>query len=118
MAGKKSNHILGAMRHHNIVFFVVAVLVAFGIFGLTQMNKDEFPQFTIRQGVVAAIYPGASAQEVEEQVTKPLERFLFTYQEIDKERTYSVSENGIVYVFAELRTDVKDKDGTWSKIRH
>ena len=112
------NHILSAMRSHNIIFFLVACLVLFGILGLTRMNKDEFPQFTIRQGVVAAVYPGASSQEVEEQVTKPLERFLFTYEEIDKDKTYSVTENGIVYVYAELRTSVKDKDGAWSKIRH
>ena len=112
------HHILAAMRSHKIIFFIVACLVAFGIFALTRLNKDEFPQFTIRQGVVAAVYPGASAQEVEEQVTKPLERFLFTYAEIDKEKTYSVTENGIVYVYAELRVSVTDKDGAWSKIRH
>ena len=112
------HHILAAMRSHKIIFFIVACLVAFGIFALTRLNKDEFPQFTIRQGVVAAVYPGATAQEVEEQVTKPLERFLFTYAEIDKEKTYSVTENGIVYVYAELRVSVTDKDGAWSKIRH
>ena len=112
------HHILAAMRGHKIIFFIVACLVAFGIFALPRLNKDEFPQFTIRQGVVAAVYPGASAQEVEEQVTKPLERFLFTYAEIDKDKTYSVTENGIVYVYAELRVSVKDKDGAWSKIRH
>ena len=112
------HHILAAMRNHKIIFFIVACLVAFGIFALPRLNKDEFPQFTIRQGVVAAVYPGASAQEVEEQVTKPLERFLFTYAEIDKDKTYSVTENGIVYVYAELRVSVKDKDGAWSKIRH
>ena len=106
------------MRSHNIIFFIVACLVLFGIFALTKLNKDEFPQFTIRQGIVAAVYPGASSQEVEEQVTKPLERFLFTYAEIDKEKTYSVTENGIVYVYAELRVSVKDKDEAWSKIRH
>lgn len=115
---KKSNHILSAMRHHNIVFVVVAVLFLFGFWGLQKLNKDEFPQFTIRQGVIVAIFPGATAQEVEEQVTKPLERFLFTYSEINKKLTYSVTENGVVYVFAELRTEIADKDGTWSKIRH
>lgn len=115
---KKRDHISAAMRHHNIVFLVVVALAACGIYCLPRLNKDEFPQFTIRQGVVAAIYPGATAQEVEEQVTKPLERFLFTYQEINKDLTYSVSEDGIVYVFAELRTDVKNKDEVWSKIRH
>ena len=112
------HHILSAMRSHNIIFFIVACLVAFGIFALPRLNKDEFPQFVIRQGIVAAVYPGASSQEVEEQVTKPLERFLFTYAEIDKEKTYSVTENGIVYIYAELRVSVRDKDEAWSKIRH
>ncbi len=112
------HHILSAMRSHNVIFFVVACLVAFGMFALPKLHKDEFPQFTIRQGIVAAIYPGASSQEGEEQVTKPLERFLFTYAEIDKEKTYSVTENGVVYVYAELRVTVRDKDEAWSKIRH
>lgn len=115
---KKSNHIQSAMRYHKIVFLIVACLVVLGFYSMTQMNKDEFPQFTIRQGVVAAVYPGASAKEVEEQVTKPLENFLFTYEEIDKEKTRSVSENGIVYIFAELRISVVEKDEVWSKIRH
>ena len=106
------------MRYHKIVFLIVSCLVVLGFYSMTKMNKDEFPQFTIRQGVVAAVYPGASAKEVEEQVTKPLENFLFTYEEIDKEKTRSVSENGIVYIFAELRTSVQEKDEVWSKIKH
>lgn len=112
------NHILSAMRAHNIIYFIVGCLVLFGIFSLTKMKKDEFPQFTIRQGVVAAVYPGASAQEVEAQVTKPLEHFLFTYPEVVKDATYSVTENGIVYVFVELQPTVQNKDEIWSKIRH
>ncbi|MBP5664562.1 MAG: efflux RND transporter permease subunit, partial [Bacteroidales bacterium] len=115
---RKTNHIQSAMRYHKIVFLIVSCLVVLGFYSMTKMNKDEFPQFTIRQGVVAAVYPGASAKEVEEQVTKPLENFLFTYEEIDKEKTRSVSENGIVYIFAELRTSVQDKDEVWSKIKH
>lgn len=115
---EKRNHIESAMQHHNIIFVVCAALVIFGIYSLPNLNKDEFPQFTIRQGVVAAVYPGASAQEVEQQVAKPLERFLFTYQEIDKDATYSISKNGMVYVFVELKATVNDKDAVWSKIRH
>ncbi|MBQ9706253.1 MAG: efflux RND transporter permease subunit [Paludibacteraceae bacterium] len=113
----KRDHIQGAMRNHGIVFFVVGLLLLAGITSLPLLNKDEFPQFTIRQAVIAAVYPGATAQEVEEQVTKPLERFLFSYQEINKSRTYSVSEDGICYIFAELRVEVERKDESWSKIR-
>ncbi|MGN0032291.1 MAG: efflux RND transporter permease subunit [Candidatus Limimorpha sp.] len=113
----KRDHIQGAMRNHGVVFFLTAVLTAFGIWSLPHLNKDEFPQFTIRQGVIVAVYPGATAQEVEQQVTASLEEFLFTYQEINKKKTYSVTEDGIAYIYAELRESVDRKDETWAKIR-
>ena len=81
------------------------------------MNKDEFPQFTMRQGVVAAIYPGATAQEVEKQVTIPLENYLNGFEDIDKQNTYSISEDGIVYVYVMLRNSVAESNTAWTKIR-
>lgn len=114
---KKRDHILTAMRNHGIVFFIIILLTAFGIYALPEMNKDEFPQFTIRQGVLAAIYPGATAQEVEEQVTIPLENYLNGFEEIDKANTYSISEDGIVYVYIMLRNSVQSSNDAWTKIR-
>lgn len=114
---KGRNHIVGAMRNHNIVFFIVACLLLFGFISLPNLNKDEFPQFTIPQAVVAVIYPGATAEEMEAQVTKPLEQFLFTYQAIDKESTYSTTEDGVVYVYACLRRGITDSDEVWGKVR-
>ena len=105
------------MRNHNLVFLVVLVLTAVGIWSLPKMNKDEFPQFTIRQGVVAAIYPGATAQEVEQQVTIPLEDFLNSYVEVDKANTYSNTEDGVVYVYVSLRNSVKSAADAWTSIR-
>ena len=105
------------MAKHSLVFLLMGALVAFGIWSLPRMNKDEFPQFTIRQGVVVAIYPGATAAEVEQQVTRQLEEFLFSYEEIDKENTCSQTEDGVVYIFAELTGQVERKDETWAKIR-
>lgn len=106
------------MRKPGLVGFVIAALVAFGIWSLPHLNKDEFPQFTIRQGVVAVPYPGATAREVEEQVTGPLERYLFTFEEVNKKLTYSYSRDGMAYVFVELNVEVMNKDEVWSKIRH
>ncbi len=106
------------MRHYDIMWLIVVMFVGLGIYGLIKMNKQEFPEFTIRQGVVAAVYPGATPEEVEEQLTKPLENFLFTYQEVDKKNTYSYSRDGIVYIFVELVKSVHDKDEVWSKIKH
>ncbi len=113
----ESNHIESAMRHHRIIYAVVIALVAFGIFAMGRMNKDEFPQVTIRLGLVVGVYPGATAQEVEEQVAKPIEQYLFTFPEIDKRKTYSLSKDGMCYVFAALTPKVMNANEAWGKIR-
>jgi len=107
-----------AMKYHKIVFLIVGTLGLLGVFSLFEMPKQEFPVFTIRQGVVVGVYPGATSAEVEEQLAKPLERFLFTYKDVKKAKTYSQSRDGIVYVFVELNDDVNNKDEVWSKIKH
>ena len=111
------DHIQGALRNHSIIFFLFGVMSLFGIWALPQMSKDEFPQFTIRQGVVAAIYPGATAEDVEQQVTFPLEEFINSYEEVDKQLTYSTTEDGVVYCYVMLRNSVMRKDEVWAKIR-
>ena len=113
----KRDHIQGALRNHGIIFFVFGVLMAFGIWALPQMSKDEFPQFTIRQAVVAAIYPGATAEEVEQQVTVPLEAFINSYEEVNRQLTYSTTEDGVVYCYVMLRNSITSKDQTWAKMR-
>lgn len=100
-----------------MVFFLFGLLTVFGIWSLPRMNKDEFPQFTIRQGVVAAIYPGATAEEIEEQVTTRLENFIYSYSEVDKEMTYSVTNDGICYVYVSLRNSVASMGEAWAKMR-
>lgn len=113
----RRDHIQGALRNHRIIFFIFGVMMAFGIWSLPKMSKDEFPQFTIRQAVVAAIYPGATAEEVEQQVTIPLEAFINSYEEVDKKMTYSTTEDGVVYCYVMLRNSVRSKDEAWAKMR-
>ena len=115
---RKRGWIESAMRYHKIVLLIVSLLVLLGLYALVHMPKQEFPPFTIRQGVVVGIYPGATSAQVEEQLAKPLEQFLFTYKEIDKAKTYSMSQDGIVYVMVELTDEINDKDEVWSKIKH
>ena len=106
------------LRHYSITLMIVALLFILGIYGLIQMPKDEFPHATIRQGVVVAVYPGATTEEVEEQVARPLERFLFTYREVYREKTSTTSQNGMCIVMVRLNDDVNNKDEVWSKIKH
>lgn len=118
MANKRKNIIEVIMTNPNIVILFVSILCALGVYGLINMNKQEFPEFTLRLGVIAGVYPGATAEQVEEQLTAPLEDFLFTYAEVDKEKTFSVTKNGIVYVYVALHQIVENDDEAWAKIRH
>lgn len=105
------------MKHHGIVMALFLGLMAFGIWSLPRMNKDEFPQFTIRQGLLVALYPGATASEVEQQVTLPLENYVNSFEMVDKQLTYSISEDGIAYVYIMLRLVDVDNEKAWTKIR-
>src|SRR5574344_1771520 len=115
---KKIGIIEWAMKYRQIIILFVSLLVLFGVYSLVVMPKQEFPVFTIRQGLVIGVYPGATSAEVEEQLAKPWEKFILTYKEVKKKKTYSVSKDGMVIVNVELNDDVKNKDEFWSKFKH
>jgi multidrug efflux pump subunit AcrB len=92
--------------------------MAFGIYGLADMKKNEFPDFTIRQGIVVAVCPGYTANEVERQVTEPLEDYIFSYKEVRKAKTISTSRDGMAVIQVQLNDNIKDKDEFWSKFKH
>ncbi len=106
------------MEHYSITLLIVGILFVMGIYGMYIMPKDEFPHATIRQGVVVAVYPGATSEEVEQQVARPLERYLFTYGEVNRVKTTTTSQNGMCIVMVKLNDDVDNKDEVWSKIKH
>ena len=115
---KDKGIISGSIRNQKIVWIVVAAVVAFGIYALVDMKKDEFPAFTYPQGIVAGVYPGANAEEVEAQLTKPLEELLFALPEVDRKNTYSVTKEGICYIYVMLDMAKTEHAPTWTKIRN
>ena len=116
--GNKMNWLRWPLEHYSISLLIVGILFVMGIYGMYIMPKDEFPHATIRQGVVVAVYPGATSEEVEQQVARPLERYLFTYGEVNRKKTTTQSQNGMCIVMVKLNDDVNNKDEVWSKIKH
>ena len=106
------------LEHYSISLLIILILFVMGIYGMYVMPKDEFPHATIRQGVVVAVYPGATSEEIEQQVARPLERYLFTYGEVNRTKTTTTSQNGMCIVMVKLNDDVNNKDEVWSKIKH
>ncbi len=106
-----------AIDNRKLIYLAVLALTAVGIVGLVRMNKDEFPTFELKQGLVAGIYPGADAKQVEEQLTCKLEDILFSFKEVDRSTLRSVTRDGICYLYVDLNCPQSKKDQVWSKIK-
>ena len=112
------NWVAWPLKNFKITALLVTLLTLFGLYSLYVMPKDEFPPYVIRQGVVIAVNPGATSEEIESQIARPLERYLFTFKEVRREKTTTTSMNGMCMVMVYLQEDVNNKDEVWSKIKH
>lgn len=111
------NFIEKAMKYRQIAITLTVMLVGFGVFSLWVMPRNEFPEFTIRQGLIIGVYPGATSEQVEEQLTTDVEEFLYSFKEVNRDKTYSISKEGMLIVFVEVNNNVEDPDAFWDKIK-
>ncbi len=112
------NPIKSSLRSPSVVLVLAAMAVTVGIHSLMTMQRTEDPTVTIRTGLVIAQYPGATSVQVEKQVTKTLEKHIFKFREVRKEKTYSTSRPGLVIINVELEDYVKNSDLFWAKLRN
>ncbi|SFC30892.1 Multidrug efflux pump subunit AcrB [Flexibacter flexilis DSM 6793] len=112
------NIIQASLKYKHVTLSVLLLLFAIGVNSLLNMPRREDPKITIRQGLVVAFFPGANSAQVEDQVTKKLEQYLFQYEEVNKVKTYSTTKDGVVVINVELTEKVKQPDIFWSKLRH
>jgi len=112
------NIVKASLKHKQVTLTVLAIVFASGLYSLLTMPRREDPKITVPVGLVVAYYPGATAAEIEEQVTKKLEQYLFQFEEVKKDKTYSITREGIVVVNVWLNDNVKKPDIFWNKLRH
>ncbi|PZP45762.1 MAG: AcrB/AcrD/AcrF family protein [Pseudopedobacter saltans] len=120
MEKNKSNVIDWCLKYKAVPFSLAIILIIVGLYGLRHMSRNEFPQFTIRQGLIIGYYPGASSQQVKDQLTTKVEQYIFGFNEVDKTKTYSYSRDGMMYMFVEVGGDVDDMNtkNFWNKIKN
>ncbi len=111
------NPVRAALRYPQVTLVLSGILFVAGFYALLTMPRREDPKITIHTGIVAAIYPGATATEVEDQVTRKIEERLFRFEEIRRDKTFSTTRNGMVIINVDLNKSVKDSDEFWSKLR-
>jgi multidrug efflux pump subunit AcrB len=112
------NFVEASLKYKQVTLSVLLLLFAVGVNSLLHMPRREDPRITVRQGLVIAYYPGANSTQVEDQVTKKLEQYLFQFEEVRKDKTYSTTQDGMVVINVELGEKVHDPDVFWSKLRH
>src|SRR5208283_4806384 len=108
--GAEMNSIKFWLRYPAVTIILTTMIVFAGIHAFLKMQRTEDPTITIRTGIVVAMYPGATSEQVEKQVTKTLEKHIFKFPEVRKEKTYSTSRPGLVIINVELEDYVKNSD--------
>jgi len=106
-----------ALEHIPLTRFLIAACLLFGILSYFELGQDEDPPFTFRAMVVRAVWPGATALQMAEQVTDPLERKLQETPYVNTIRSFS--KPGETTILIELResTPPKETSAAWYQVR-
>lgn len=107
-----------ALKHKQLVYFFVVLTFVAGIFSYQQLGRMEDPDFVIRTMIVSVAWPGASAKQVEEQVTDKIEKKLQDTPGIDYLKSYSSPGQAVIYVNLKESVNEKDVRPTWLEVRN
>jgi len=107
-----------ALNNKPLVYFFVLLVFVGGLFSYQKLGRMEDPDFVIRQMVVSVAWPGASAGQVEEQITDKIEKKLQDTPNLDYLKSYSSPGQAVIYV--NLKETVKEKDirPAWLEVRN
>ena len=106
-----------ALRHQALVVFLIALATAFGILAYTKLAQSEDPPFTFRVMVIQTFWPGATARQVQEEVTDRIGRKLQDTPYIDFVRSYSRPGESLMFFSMKDSAPVKDVPETWYQVR-
>lgn len=102
---RNSNWAEWSIKHKQIVYFFAFLVLVMGIFSYRTLGRSEDPSFTVKQMVISAAWPGASAKQVEMHVTDEIEKQVQTLPNIDKITSYS--RPGVAVITAYLKDEVR-----------
>ncbi|SDE50951.1 efflux RND transporter permease subunit [Sporomusa acidovorans] len=107
-----------ALNHKQLVYFFVFLTFLTGILSYQQLGRMEDPDYAIRQMIVSVAWPGASARQVEEQVTDKIEKKLQDTPGLDYLKSYSRPGQAVIYVNLKDSVNEKDIRPTWLEVRN
>lgn len=89
MSGSRFNLSALAVRERSITLFLIVLVTIAGIYAFFGLGRAEDPPFTVKQMTVVTVWPGATAQEIQDQVAEPLEKRLQELKWYDRTETYT-----------------------------
>lgn len=108
-----------ALNHKQLIYYFIVVILIGGVFSYRNLGRMEDPDFTIRQMIVTVTWPGASARQIEEQVTDKIEKKLQDTEGLDYLKSFSTPGKSIIYVV--LKDDAVTGDQVrpiWRDVRN
>jgi multidrug efflux pump subunit AcrB len=106
-----------ALEHPALSRYLMVVMLVLGVAAYFQLGQDEDPPFTFRVMVVQAFWPGATAQQMAEQVTDKIERSLQEVPNSDVIRSYTKPGESLTLLELKDSTPPKEVPGTWYQVR-
>lgn len=106
-----------ALEHIPLTRYLIVALLLGGIFSYARLGQDEDPPFTFRAMVVRAVWPGATALQMADQVTDKLEKKLQEVPYIDKIRSYSKPGETLIILQLRESTPPKETTQSWYQVR-
>jgi multidrug efflux pump len=106
-----------ALEHPALTRYLMIVLLGLGVAAYFQLGQDEDPPFTFRAMVVQAFWPGASAQQMAEQVTDKIEKSLQEVPYADKIRSYTKPGESLTILQLADSSPASAVSGSWYQVR-
>ncbi len=106
-----------ALRHVSLIYYLMLILVLGGVMAFNGLGQAEDPEFTIKTMVVRTMWPGATAQEVEQQLTDRLEMKLQETPWLDFLSSYSKPGESMIFINLEPGTPASEVPESWYQVR-
>ncbi len=107
-----------SLKNKNIVWYFIIVVFVAGIFSYFNLGRREDPSFTIRQMIVTVRWPGATAQQMQDNVTDKLAKKLQDTPGLDYLKSYSRDSLSVIYVTLKQEVPADKVHLTWLKVRN
>lgn len=114
---KRLNLSTWALEHRNLVLYIMVALAIIGTMAYQRLGQSEDPPFTFKIMVVRTLWPGASANDVEQQVTNRIEQTLQQAPNVDYLRSYSKPGESLIFFFAKDSTPPAQVPETFYQVR-